>query len=288
MNPQEQIDSLESTGNYRVIQKLPSQTEYNSADDSAKLIGAILDVETTGLDKEKDLIIELGMILFEFNREGKIFKIIAKHDFFEDPGTPIPAEITALTGITDADVKNQKIDDQEVAKIVSNVALVIAHNASFDRAFCEKRLPIFKDLYWACTYSQVPWREEGVAGSKQEYIAYHYRFFYEGHRAVIDCQALLHILSKDLPTSKTPVLKSLLTNARKTTYKIAAVAAPFDKKDDLKKRGYHWDPTNKYWHTEVYEESREEELEYLQTNIYTKPISSLPQTKITGLNRWSQ
>ena len=234
MTDEEAIKHLETNGNYKVIKRLGDIVDYHTADDTPKLKGVILDVETTGLDKDNDKIIELGLIAFEFNKEGKLYSICESHDFYEDPGVPIPEEITKLTGIRDEDVKGKKIDDGVIADILSDVVLVIAHNANFDRPFCEKRFPIFKDLHWACTLNQIPWKEERIAGRKQEYIAYAFNFFYEAHRADSDCKALLHILNQTLPESKQPVFKTLLEAARKPTFKVSAVGAPFDKKDLLK------------------------------------------------------
>ena len=57
------------------------------------------------------------------------------------------------------------------------------------------------------------WKEEGISSHKLDYIAYKYNFFFEGHRAIIDCLAGIHILAQDLPKSNLSVLKQLLINA---------------------------------------------------------------------------
>ena len=36
---------------------------------------------------------------------------------------------------------------------VSNSDIILAHNASFDRAFMDRYLPLSKDKIWACSYS---------------------------------------------------------------------------------------------------------------------------------------
>jgi DNA polymerase-3 subunit epsilon/ATP-dependent DNA helicase DinG len=54
-----------------------------------------LDIETTGLNPEKDAIIEIGAVRFNNKRvEGEWSSLI-------NPGKPIPPFITQLTGITD-------------------------------------------------------------------------------------------------------------------------------------------------------------------------------------------
>jgi len=60
----------------------------------------VFDLETTGLDLVKDRIIQLSLIKVypDGNEERK--------NIFVNPGQPIPAEVTALTGISNEDVKD--------------------------------------------------------------------------------------------------------------------------------------------------------------------------------------
>jgi DNA polymerase III subunit epsilon len=74
----------------------------------------------------------------------------------EDPGRPIPPESTAIHGITDDMVKGQRFDDAAVASLLDGVALVIAHNATFDRPFLEARFPLFEHLHWGCSIRDIP------------------------------------------------------------------------------------------------------------------------------------
>ncbi len=55
-----------------------------------------LDIETTGLDPVKDTIIEIGAVKFNGNR------VESEYSQLVNPGRPIPALITQLTGINDA------------------------------------------------------------------------------------------------------------------------------------------------------------------------------------------
>jgi DNA polymerase-3 subunit epsilon len=158
--------SLVESGDYRVTTRLESHAEYYPPDNSPKLVVAILDVETTGTNPDHDKIIELGICLFEYNREtGRIYKVLGSWEWFEDPSFSIPPEITNITGITDEMVVGHRIDDHADNDLLSRLVLVIGHNADFDRRFLEKRLPAFASKHWACNRSDIDWKAEGIRSS---------------------------------------------------------------------------------------------------------------------------
>ena len=107
--------SLVESGDYRVTSRLEPQAEYHPPDNSPKLVAAVVDVETTGTNPDRDKIIELGICLFEYDRQnGRIYKVLGSWEWFEDPGFSIPPEITKITGITDEMVAGHRIDDRAV------------------------------------------------------------------------------------------------------------------------------------------------------------------------------
>jgi DNA polymerase III subunit epsilon len=212
--------SLVESGDYRVTSRLGPLTEYHPPDNSPKLVAAVVDVETTGTNPDRDKIIELGICLFEYDRQkGRIYKVLGCWEWFEDPGLPIPSEITKITGITDAMVAGHRIDDCAVNDLLGRVVLVIAHNADFDRRFLEKRLPIFADKHWACSRSDIDWKAEGIRSSALEFVAYSLGFFHDGHRAASGCRATVHALAQRLPGSGRLALQTLLEKARLPTWR---------------------------------------------------------------------
>jgi len=132
-------ESLTKSGDYRVLRRLVPRTEFVPLDGQATKTGIMLDVETTGLDTAKDEIIELAMVKFAYLPDDRIARITDVFSSFNEPQTPIPAEITDLTGITDEMVLGHRINPDAVATFASDVVIVIAHNASFDRKFAEFR-----------------------------------------------------------------------------------------------------------------------------------------------------
>ena len=231
---------LRESNQYRVTEKYQKPEFYNTDDASNKLIGVFLDIEAKGLSHSNDKLIELGMVKFEYTEDGRIFRLLDEFSSYQDPNKPIPEYITELTGINDDTVRGRQINETEVADYLQNVDLIIAHNAQFDRTFFEMTFPTISPKAWGCSMYDIDWKFEGISSHKLEYIAYKYNFFFEGHRAIIDCLAGIHILAQELPNSRQAVLKQLLTNALAVRFKLYATNSPYESKDLLKARGYRW------------------------------------------------
>jgi DNA polymerase III subunit epsilon len=281
MNIETAIETLQATGEYRVVRKHePHVTRTLGRTPNTKL-AAFLDCETTGLFST-DKIVELAIVPFEFSSDGQIQNVYEGIALLEDPGIPIPPEATLIHGLTDEKVAGQKIDDDLVAETLQDVVLIIAHNAAFDRGMFERRFPQLRNFFWACSMKDIPWLEEGLPSKMLELIAYRYGIFYDMHRALSDCHAAIHILSQDLPISNRSVMGCLLETSKKRLVRIWAIESPKSLKDRLKRRGYHWEPeTSPYyaWFVDVLEENVEAEKRFLCEEILgrdmdfpTKPI----------------
>jgi DNA polymerase-3 subunit epsilon/ATP-dependent DNA helicase DinG len=93
-----------------------------------------IDIETTGLDPERDAIIEIGAVRFTERRVENEWSTLV------NPGRHIPDFISGLTGIDDAMVRQApKLREvaQELEAFVGD-APVIGHNVRFDLAFLGK------------------------------------------------------------------------------------------------------------------------------------------------------
>ena len=282
--------ALEASGDYRVLRKLPRRREFVPEDGAVKL-GVILDIETTGLNSGTDEIIELGMLKFSFSSDGRVFKVVDEFETFREPCMPIPAEVTELTGITPEMVVGKAIDADKVSTFLDDVVLVIAHEARFDRPFCEALFPVFATKYWACSNSEVDWRARGHRGTKLTYLLNDFGYFYEGHRALDDCHAVLEVLANVLPDAAESSFGELLKNARKASVRIWAEGAPFEHKDALRARGYRWSDgnsgTRRAWWTDVEEDAVDAEVSYLRAAFFANQPIEFPMKRVTGLDRFS-
>lgn len=140
----------------------------------------------------------------------------------------------------------------------------------------------------------MPWKQENIASAKLEYLAYKFGFFYDAHRAEMDCLVGVHILTQILPVSKELAFRILLDSVSQKSYIIWAINAPFSSKDILKARGYKWNDGNngkpKAWYTEVNEQEKDLEQAFLSQNIYQNNIigNTMPIIEeINALNRFS-
>ena len=282
--------ALEDSGLYRVLRKIEPRRAAVAPDGFVVRRGLFVDVETTGLDPSKDEIIEIAMVPFSYTLEGLVLDVGEPFQSLRQPSVPIPAEITRMTGIDDAMVAGHSVDPAAVASFASSAALVVAHNASFDRRFLERLCDTFTIKPWACSLSQVDWAAEGFEGSKLTYLAAGLGLFYDRHRALGDCHAGIEVLARPLPISGGTALAQLLTNARKPMRRIWAENSPFELKDSLKARGYRWNPDGngspKGWYVDVVQDDLDAELGFLQTEIYQCEIDLLTK-EITAFDRFS-
>jgi len=193
---------------------------------------------------------------------------VTVYESFEDPGRPIPTQITEITGIDDSMVQGQRIDDAAVAALVQEADLVVAHNAGFDRPFVEARWPVLASKAWGCSFQGIDWKKEGSGSAKLEFLASERGWFYDAHRAQVDCHALLQVLASPLTGGQTGLAR-LLAGAGQTRYKLRATGAPFESKDKLKARGYRWDGEGRVWWCNLASDDLlDAECDWLRDEVY--------------------
>ena len=103
---------------------------------------AIVDVETTGVNPARDRV-EVACLVIDAGRTA------AEYVALVDPKIPISRAAAAVHGLCDADVAGgpELGDLIPQLKLLTEGATIVAHNASFDRAF----LPFLAQQKWLCT-----------------------------------------------------------------------------------------------------------------------------------------
>ena len=246
----------------------PNQVQHN--EEVCRI--CFLDVETTGKNKQEDGIIELAMKVVSIHKEtGEIVEVSNAYESMNDPGIPITEEASLINGITDNMISGKCIDWETVSNIIESSDLIVSHNASFDRAFMDRVLPLSQDKIWACTINDINWMKRGFSNSKQELLCIWHGFYYDSHRAMTDVDALIHLVTHEEYSDNKPVLE-LIDNAYKPYYKISALHSPYETKDRLKSRNYYWNGIDKYWWKQIDLEETDSEIEWLKESVYEGPF----------------
>ena len=237
---------------YRVLERMPLDREsipkkFEGTGKPVKSI-VILDTETTGLEKSD--IIELGIVRCSIDSANCLCSVDEVFDEFNDPGYDIPSEITAMTGITNDMVRGKHIDESSISHILRDDPVIVVYNAEYDR-------PLFEKLFsndchkWVCSMRYYDWYEKGFGTKKLELLLEREGFFFNAHRAYMDCLAVAFMLHR-VPESLSEILKPRI--------KITATNCPYECKDALKERGYRWNGAK--WSTTL-TNNIDEEMKFL-------------------------
>lgn len=283
--------TLDESPDYKVLHRLRPLKGLNlkAIDPLIKTARIVLiDTESTGLDPLNDAMIEVGLVAIDVDRQtGGFIRFVGQLSQLEDPGFPLEEHTTKLTGIQDADLAGQKFDEKKIYEFLKGSDLVIAHNSSHDRPFFETRFPDLNDFAWGCSYKDIDWKSLDIGSSKLDYIAFKLGMFYDGHRAIIDCHALGHVLIKAVFPDGETALQKLIQKSSQCEFHVFANYAPFESKDALRLNGYRWDGDNKVWHKFVTEDSINEEFDWLHSEVYGGKSARVSVETLTSRAKFS-
>lgn len=161
----------------------------------------VFDFETSGLDPEKERVIEMAAL--------KIHKgvIVGSFNCFIKHPEPLSQKITELTGITDDDLKDGFEEDIafKLLKQFMGNNIIVAHNAGFDLGFLHfSRMRLFNQSFANSFIDTLTIaRDRDVFPHKLTDLTTRYELEMEGaHRALNDvygCYKLLQHFNKQEP-----------------------------------------------------------------------------------------
>ncbi|NOX88529.1 MAG: DEAD/DEAH box helicase [Calditrichaeota bacterium] len=112
----------------------------------------VVDLETTGLDPEKDRIIEIGAIKFVEGKEAEVYEQLV------NPGIPIPNFIITLTGIKEQDVRDKPSIEEVFPHFLQFLgdAAIVGQQVNFDASFIEYQFRRAKNDFerWEDTFQR--------------------------------------------------------------------------------------------------------------------------------------
>lgn len=254
-----------------------------AADRSRVRFGVCLDTETTGTDPTKDAIVEIALVPFAFfvadegRFAGEVLSVGEPLVEVQDPGAPLSAEIQAVTGLTDADVKGKSADWGAVYSLLSEANLVVAWNAGFDRKLVDRTLEAagfpFLEKVWGCAMADLDWPEapgHSTAKPLATVCAWYGCFWFDAHRALVDAVATLLLLKHTRRAGE------LLAKADRPAYEVHAVGSAFAVKGLLKANKYLFDGTAKTWWKPVSDkEEARQEIRWLASDVYLRPLEAV-------------
>ena len=275
-------DLLEQDDRYRVLRSVPQR--YTNMPGGAPPEGrciAIVDVETTGLDVATDRLIELAIMLVFVSPDGQVVGHLGPMSWLQDPGIPLDPKISMITGLSDADLAGQAINDRMAFNLLARADSYLAHNAKFDASWIEKRYPGIAGRPWLCSCAEIPWLELSCEGRAQNHLLVQHGLFANAHRAGDDVWSLFQLLQQSLPdpvTGKEQThLQRLLDASAQTSFLVEAVKAPYAAKDRLKARQYRWNPDRKIWSKELGQQDLAAERSWYRTQ-QLPPFRTVPIT----------
>jgi len=167
-----------------------------------------LDVETTGLDFDKDYITEIGVVLYDVADEGWVLKKTISPLLYDNSYPLLSPEIQKLTGINDLLLKDKGIDPcaafKQAASLLCVADYIIAHNEEFDRKMLKSNLERYgiddftQDKKWLCSIKDVEY-PDSVSCRKLSHIAVDLCIDFkpsELHRAFDDVILMGRVLDK--------------------------------------------------------------------------------------------
>lgn len=216
-----------------------------------KLFG--LDFETTGLDVEKDVVTEVGCVLWDTERH---IPLLMDNFFVYHDEPKLSEEAAKATGITQQDLNDYGLKTDVAFHRMMDAACqadaVVAHYGnSFDKPIAlnwGKRVlgedsRILSRLPWIDTTMDVEFSDD-ITTRKLSYLAAEHGFLNPfSHRALFDVLTMMIVLDKyDLEPILFSASQPIVTVRAKVSY---------DDRQLAKDHKFYWEPDRKLWLKEM-------------------------------------
>lgn len=216
-----------------------------------------LDFETTGLDFDKDRVIEVGAILYSTGQK----RTIEAGSYLVQSDVPISKEIFKITRITQQAVDKFGFSSREglenLLEMAKFATAYFGQNVKrFDKRmfenWCKRESCEVPDKLWIDTRTDLP----GVEGKHLGYMAADAGFLnLNSHSALSDCQTCLKLLEHYYPGDQ---IDKVIERAESPD--VVLVSHQDRTENELvKKRKFKWNPDMKIWWKIVKEMDIQEE-----------------------------
>lgn len=254
-----------------------------------------VDVETTGVNKQEDQVVEIGLVMVNVDLVsqplGKVLqdksRIVRAYGSLHEPlDRQISEEAAAIHGITNEMVQGHRMDLGIMEEMFRDCEYYVAHNALFDAPFIQQHfkrgIPVHEMDKWLCSLTLIDWKAKGHTIRNLTYLAAINGFVNPfPHSALGDAMTLFRL--------SFPWLQEMIEAARQDWFVVKALAAPYDAKDTLRARGYkpHYaDGKFQFWYIVLpgLEGRLEDEKKFLADEVYIG--APMPQGLAHKIGKW--
>ncbi len=204
-----------------------------------------IDIETTGLNADKDAIIEFAAVLWD-TRKNVPMKIVSELIYDNINKIILSKVITDLTSLDTKDLEkygsNLEIVKEQFINLLSLTNVCCVHNGiHFDRQFIENSFDktSLPTIQWIDTSFDIPY-PESIKTRKLDYLCYEHGFSpLFKHRALFDVFSMLKILSQY-------DYEEILHNSKHQLVS-CLVKIDYENRHTLKEKGFFWNSERRMW-----------------------------------------
>lgn len=208
----------------------------------------LVDCETTGLDREKDHVIELGYVLWSVEHRTMLEVYSGLLPCAENSAEAVNGIPASVLG---ADLEAHKVWGQFIGALCRAEA-VVAHQADFDREVCRRGGGEYQQSVqqacdanvWICTIEDMKWPRNGAGRSLVSIALAHGVAVVAAHRAVNDCLTLARLFEAIPDIAER--LEVAYQHALLPKGEVVSLA-PYEEKDIVKQNGFRWYPDRRVW-----------------------------------------